>query len=390
MNDGNFKLESARGDRPIRSLLVSSDAPSTVYGTGRRLAAIHEVLSSLGECRTMQLVADPKQHEKSGVDYLGAAEFAQPKSRLGWARYHLTFREFRRDKAVQECVRAVYRDYPFDLLFCSFFRSSGAACFDLAPCVIDTDAIPEAKSELTKLVRPVTELYMRRCASLFDGVLAIRESDRRLLAPVESYLLPAMSAKNATPIAPKADARNLLFVGSTRWRPNEEAALFLADKLAPAIHKIAPDLMVRLVGEGTDAIASRPGLSTAGFVDDLKEEYKNALLVLCPIWSGSGASVKLGEAIQHGAACAASAYAASGFETLLAPNGDLMVSASRDEFVKDVCALAVDHDRIAAFRARARERASDTLSHARFEAVLVKCVMQSIAGWNNKRASRAA
>jgi hypothetical protein len=309
---------------------------------------------------------------------------------LGWARYHLTFREFRRDKAVQEYVRAVHRDYPFDLLFCSFFRSSGAACFDLAPCVIDTDAIPEAKSELTKLIRPVTELYMRRCASLFDGVLAIRESDRRLLAPVKAALLPALSNKNVTPVFSKEDARNLLFVGSMRWRPNEESALFLAEKLAPAIHKVAPDLNVRLVGEGTDAIAPRPGLSTAGFVDDLEEEYKNARLVLCPIWSGSGASVKLGEAIQHGAACAVSAYAASGFETLLAPGEDLMVSASRDDFVKDACALAVDNDRIAAFRTRACERAGDTLSHARFEAVLVKCVMQGIAGWNEKRASRAA
>jgi hypothetical protein len=348
-------------------------------------------LGCLGECRTLQLVGDGDLHTKnSGADYRGAAACAEQKTTLDWALHHLSFRDYRDDKMAQSRVREIYREYPFELIFCNFFRTSGAACFDLAACIIDTDAIPEDNSNLMRLLRPLTQNFMRRRAAMFDGVFVIRESDRRLLAPVESDLLPALASRDIAPLSPGDDARNLLFVGSTRWGPNADAAKFLAEKLAPAIYQTAPELKVRLVGEGTDAIAPRPGLSTGGFVDDLAEEYKNARLVMCPVWSGGGANVKLAEAIQYGAACAASAYAAAGFETMLTPGEDLMVSATPEEFVKDVCALAVDPVRTAALRRSARHRARDALSHAHFEDVLIGKTAQCVSTWNEKRAAAGA
>jgi glycosyltransferase involved in cell wall biosynthesis len=137
-------------------------------------------------------------------------------------------------------------------------------------------------------------------------------------------------------MSPPPESKTILFVGSYRWPPNRDGVTRFVQHILPRIRQQVPTATLRFVGEDSQLLDGIDGVSGAGFVEDLVAEYRNAALVVCPIYSGAGANVKLAEAALFGKAIVATSHAARGFEGMLEPERDLLV-ADTDETITAAC-----------------------------------------------------
>lgn len=363
----------------IRSLLVCDCMPSAHYGTGQRLLSLQTALAALGECRVLHLTNESA--EAGGpAHYRAAVPFDHRASRSAWLWHHLTFAAARRDKSYRPVFERIHDEFPFDVIVCSFFRSTPAIPTDMAPCLLDFDAIPERTGPLTRALWPLTLRAMRRRAKDFRAVYVIRQSDAEMLRGVGPgvRVIPGIStAAPALPLGHNPDARRVLFVAPTAWAPNAAAVDWLLDIDVPqALDRLGYEL--RLVGQGTEKFGARPGLSSGGFVKDLAAEYAAARLVLCPIRSGSGANIKLGEAIQFGRAVLASSHSAQAFEGFLRPGEELLTFDQPSEFMDLLVNILQDSSRLRALESRASQAASKFLNQRYVNRIIAEDVARVV------------
>jgi O-antigen biosynthesis protein len=127
----------------------------------------------------------------------------------------------------------------------------------------------------------------------------------------------------------------LLFLGSFRHLPNQEALAWFLREVFPIVRADEPRARLVVIGSDPPAPHSLPhaeAVELIGFVEDVREPLKRYALFVCPILSGSGVRVKLLEAFAAGIPV---------ISTLLGAEG----LADRDG---DLCALADDPSAFAA------------------------------------------
>jgi len=136
----------------------------------------------------------------------------------------------------------------------------------------------------------------------------------------------------------------LLFVGGYLHRPNEDAAVFLAQNILPHIRIRCPSARLILVGADptprVKALASDV-IEVTGPVDDasLKRLYETARVVLAPLRVGAGVKGKVVEALHEGVPVVTTPVGAQGMPFL-----ERIVPVCEDEgdFVDSVSALLSD------------------------------------------------
>lgn len=103
--------------------------------------------------------------------------------------------------------------------------------------------------------------------------------------------------------------------GSWQHGPNSEGALWLTDRVWPAVRARLPSARLILAGPGDppDECLRVEGVETAGRVPDLAAFLGRVRVVVVPIIRGIGARVKFGEALASGAAVVATSAGAEGF-----------------------------------------------------------------------------
>jgi GT2 family glycosyltransferase/glycosyltransferase involved in cell wall biosynthesis len=179
----------------------------------------------------------------------------------------------------------------------------------------------------------------------------------------------------------------LLFLGSFRHQPNQEALTWFLREVFPKVRKEEPRARLVIIGSDPPARHSLPeaeAIDLIGFVEDVREPLKRYSLFVCPILSGSGVRVKLLEAFAAGIPVVSTRLGAEGL-------------ADKDG---DVCALADDPSSFAAHiftLLRDPETAAKMAERARTEVVakrdmrvmteqLVECYRAEVT---RMRASRA-
>jgi len=95
----------------------------------------------------------------------------------------------------------------------------------------------------------------------------------------------------------------LLFLGSFRHLPNQEALNWFVSEVIPRVRAEEPG--TRLVVIGSDpppkhSLRDAEGIELVGFVQDVREPLGKYAVFVCPILSGSGMRVKLLEAFAAG------------------------------------------------------------------------------------------
>ncbi|MCW3101426.1 MAG: hypothetical protein JWL77_7044 [Chthonomonadaceae bacterium] len=97
------------------------------------------------------------------------------------------------------------------------------------------------------------------------------------------------------------------FIGTQTWPPNAQGLATLMDDIIPQVQRVE-SVRVVLAGRGTEAFRNRPGVVTAGFVENESSFFKEVDLQVVPrAGVVTGVSVKLLEGTEYGVQAIASA-----------------------------------------------------------------------------------
>ncbi|MGH9668192.1 MAG: glycosyltransferase, partial [Bryobacteraceae bacterium] len=101
----------------------------------------------------------------------------------------------------------------------------------------------------------------------------------------------------------RREPATMLFLGSFRHVPNQEALHWFLRGVLPRVRERRPEARLVVIGSDPPAAHTLPdceGVELVGFVEDVREPLGRYALFVCPILSGSGVRVKLLEAFAAG------------------------------------------------------------------------------------------
>ncbi|MEQ9107770.1 MAG: glycosyltransferase [Limnobacter sp.] len=164
-------------------------------------------------------------------------------------------------------------------------------------------------------------------AKYADKVVTIQKQDGERLK--KKYSLESYSCISATinDINPSVEnnmegdfnedlnVRYALFVGSD-FAPNIEALKFLNNEIAPNLLRTK----IIAVGNGIDKYRNEfTNVAIKGRVDQIAPFYRNALVIVAPLFSGGGMKVKIAEALMFNKGVIASTFGSIGYENVESP-----------------------------------------------------------------------
>ncbi len=173
---------------------------------------------------------------------------------------------------------------------------------------------------------------------VLDKVLCSFCSNQLELPSPHTIFLPNTSVYKASitdtylPTKPK-----ILFVGGTYY-PNRHGISHFVEKIFPLIRKSVPSVELKIVGQVSPTFSAylneKDGVNAVGRVDDLEKEYREAAVVVIPIYYGTGTSVKFIEALLMNRPVVSTPVGARGFDGLFQDGVHYMLANNDDEFAE--------------------------------------------------------
>ena len=201
------------------------------------------------------------------------------------------------------------------------------------------------------MARRTTEIEAATVARV-DQVWACSTADAESFRAHYPRCAPVEVIPNAIEIGALRAARPplerplLLFIGSFGYPPNVDAALWLGERLMPALRAGGIDARLRLIGadapEPVRALTADPAIEVAGFVDDLAPHLEEASIIPVPIFVGGGTRFKVLEAFGSGIPVVSTAKGVEGIDAV--PGEHYLAAETVGEFSTAVSALCVDGD----------------------------------------------
>ncbi|HLE51158.1 MAG TPA: glycosyltransferase [Anaerolineales bacterium] len=139
----------------------------------------------------------------------------------------------------------------------------------------------------------------------------------------------------------------LIFTGIMRYAPNDDAALYLVDKILPRLKSSFPEIEVFIVGrDPSPALRERasqhPEVTVTGFVDDMRPYYEQAAIFVAPLRYASGMQNKIQEALAMGVPIVTTSITAAGVCVDEAEEPPLYVADEPGEFTEKIIRLLSD------------------------------------------------
>ncbi len=285
--------------------------------------------------------------------------------------------------ATGEKIRSFIRSEKYDLVLVSgwqplvyreWIEDVPVFCDLIDDLVLTEKRAVRIKSGFER-VRKVRQLilawnYEKRYLRNLTGVSVVSQEDadetqKHTSSPV--YFVPnGVDLDYYTASGESEKIGGLVFEGNMSFPPNEDAALFLGEKIMPLIWQRAPEVKLTLVGknptEKVKALASDARIRVTGFVDDIRPYVQGAAIFVCPLRSGAGIKNKLLQAWAMEMPIVASRMSCGG---LLANNGEnLIVADDESDFAEAVLALLEDSPRREALGKAGRKCVEDFYSWA--------------------------
>ena len=156
------------------------------------------------------------------------------------------------------------------------------------------------------------------------------------------------------------EPRTLLFLGSFRHLPNQEALNWFAGQVFPKVRAAEPGVRLIVIGSDPPPRHSLPddgAIELTGFVEDVREPLARYAIFVCPILSGSGVRVKLLEAFAAGIPVVSTRLGAEG---LTQKDGDICALADDPgEFAQKILELLANPQRAQEMACRARAEVTE-------------------------------
>lgn len=330
----------------MRTLVVSEFWPGEPYGASMRIDLVCRTLAEFGPVDFLCLDYGPQPPRSADglfrkVHTLSQSATPNPQgavygipgvpmeSRLAQAR----------ERSTAEVRGRVGREI-YDLVWYNRERTWLIARDEIAaPAVIDIDDLEDLMiSRWLDLGRDeqggvLTESVRARMTADIDWWRAVHrqaaeqatvlafasEADRRRVVCPKSVVLPN-TYDGIAPLDPRPDGRRspvILFQGSLGWPPNEDAAVWLVEEIAPRIRQQLPDLQVVLPGPAyarVKALATEAGVAVPGAVPSMTPYLRDADLVVVPLRVGGGTRIKILEAFAHRVPVVATSIGAEGLD----------------------------------------------------------------------------
>ena len=209
-----------------------------------------------------------------------------------------------------------------------------------------------AMSRLVRWEARAVERYERRIMPKVDAVLAISDADatafHRMAGVRAAVIPPFIVPRPARECAVTAPA--LVYVGVLAWQPNVQGLDWFCREVWPNVLRQVPDATLRIVGGGLPRDESGvpvmpehwrlPGISAAGYVEDLETEYDKAIGLVAPIIGGSGVRMKLLEAFSAGMPTVTTTDGAAGLH--VTDGRELMIATAPEVFARHVIQVLRD------------------------------------------------
>ncbi len=130
------------------------------------------------------------------------------------------------------------------------------------------------------------------------------------------------------------DPNALVFVGAFRHEPNVDAMLYFCREVFPLILSKRPQTHLYIVGASPPRsiceVDSHPNITVTGFLDDIREYYNKAQIVIVPLRTGAGIRGKILEAWAARKAIVATSLACVGIRACHGEN--ILIGDSAEEF----------------------------------------------------------
>jgi glycosyltransferase involved in cell wall biosynthesis len=161
-----------------------------------------------------------------------------------------------------------------------------------------------------------------------DALVPIAAEDERdfreLGATKPSLVLPCGIDTRMPLPATAVDPHHVYFIGSMRYRPNQEAVRWLADEAWPRVLALEPRARLTVAGSGfpvdlREHLVQR-GIDVAADVPDVRTFSAPFRAMLAPLFSGSGMRIKVLEAMSLGKPVIATPLGAGGIEVTSGEN----------------------------------------------------------------------
>ena len=191
-------------------------------------------------------------------------------------------------------------------------------------------------------------LYLSRLLRSFQACTVVSEQERQLLTRRFSTSVDSIEV---IPNCVRVDEYNnlesvlkpnqLVFSGSFRYHANYEAMIWFIRKVYPQILAQIPDVQLVITGDHANLpIPPAPGVTLAGYVDDIKALIASSWISLAPLLSGGGTRLKILEAMAIGTPVVSTTKGAEGLGSISGEH--LLIADTPNAFAIQVSRLLRD------------------------------------------------
>jgi sugar transferase (PEP-CTERM/EpsH1 system associated) len=180
----------------------------------------------------------------------------------------------------------------------------------------------------------------------FNSTTIISQQDRDLLPvriPSEVIVIPnGVDTQFFSPVSVEKDYE-LLFNGNMNYPPNIESAVYLVEKILPAVRKKKPNVRLLISGANPSpevlALQSE-NVTVTGWVDDVRKSFARSKILVAPMQSSIGLQNKLLEAMAMKLPCITTSLSNNALKAI--PDSQILVADSPEQFAVHI-QLLLDH-----------------------------------------------
>jgi len=224
------------------------------------------------------------------------------------------------------------------------------------------------------------QVLERAVIPAFDPVFVSSEIEQKrlksLMPGVNVHVLPNIRpVQGDLTVKPAAHPREILFVGSLGYFPNQDAVLFFAREIFPLIRAKNKSVLFRVIGFDCPPLLrnfQEEGVEITGYAEELKSWYERASIVVVPLRAGGGTRLKILEAFAYGRPVVSTSIGAEGLPVSTGKN--ILLTDTAESFA-EACLNLLDQparaaELVAGGLEMVQENYSDKDLRRRYEAAL--------------------
>lgn len=137
--------------------------------------------------------------------------------------------------------------------------------------------------------------------------------------------------------------KNILFMGTMSWYPNEQGILWFIENVWDDLIKIYPNIKLYIVGKNPSESIKKyecNNIVITGYVEDVNKYIEECDICIVPLFIGGGMRVKILECMAKGIPCISTTIGAEGIK--YNNYSDIIIANDSDGFIKSIKLLSED------------------------------------------------